>query len=230
MTAQDLSGSNWTPENTNQTPENGLSDNNNNGSNLEKQYHDTKNAFTQTRQALIDFAKSQVDANPAAVEQIPDKAVQKKVLQDKWGVESLEELKIANPEIFSSEEDASSQNNQDDDKISKVERELNLMKYREIQTKTKEAIESLKQWSGEDIAKSIPDFDQKIKEEMDLLSDKLTPFEKAKRAFKIVVDSSDDVNEGYRVLIGQEWVKSTKSKESNKDIEGSALMKALNEI
>ncbi len=192
------------------------------GDDWEKRYKDTQAFATQKNQALIETAKALIEKDPASIKLISDKAVQKKILQEKWNVDTIDELETLFPEAllpkWNKKED------EDEDKLASLEKKVRLMEYKETKTKTKEAIDDIKK-THKDVVSTIDNFDEKLSEEMKYLSSGLSPSERAQKAFKILTSniSNDDV---YAML---QWVTTPKWEEQPK-ISADKLKKAQEDI
>ncbi len=189
----------------------------------EKRYKDTQWFATKKNQALIDFARTQVEKDPASIKEIPDKDVQKKILQDKWGVDSIDELETLYPEALKIGKGKNEQEDEED-KFATLERKVKLMEYKEAKTKTQDAIEEIKS-TYKDVIATIDGFDEKLLEEMKYISQDLSPKERVNKAFKVIA-SSVDVSDVYSLLQGL-----TAPKANQKEtISEEALTKAQNDI
>lgn len=165
----------------------------------EKRFTDTQSAFTKARQQEIEMAKILVDTDPSAVERIPDKEVRNKVLQNKWWVDNLEELKVMFP-------DYNKKDNDDDweelSKLEKIERELSFMKYKASKDQTEDSIKNI-EVLHKDIVDQIPDFKTKMKDELKYISNDITPSERVEKAFKLISGWMGNSANTYAAL---QWV------------------------
>lgn len=189
----------------------------------EKRYKDTQWFATKKNQALIDFARTQVEKDPVSIKDIPDKDVQKKILQDKWGVDSIDELETLYPEVLKVGGKNKEQEDEED-KLATLEKKVKLMEYKETKTKTQDAISEIKS-TYKDVIATIDGFDEKLLEEMKYISQDLSPKERVSRAFKVIA-SSVEANDVYSLLQGL-TVPKTSEKET---ISQEALTKAQNDI
>lgn len=180
------------------------------GDDWEKRYKDTQAFATQKNQALIDFAKAQVERDPTSIKLIPDKTVQKKILQEKWNVDSIDELETLFPEVLKPKDNKN--NEEDEDKYVALEKKVKLMEYKETKTKTKEAIDEIKK-THKDLVSTIDGFDEKLAEEMKYLSSELSPQERAQKAFKILTTNIWNIDDVYAML---QWVTIPKKTEEPK--------------
>jgi len=149
---------------------------------FEKRYKDTQASFTKAQNDKIEMAKMLVEADPANIEKITDEKIKGKILEEKWGVENIEQLKTLFPSALNPNKE------EDEDELTEVEKlrqEVKLMKYQNTKTKTKEVLE----WvisNNKDIVATIPEFEDKLREELKYISDKLSPKDRVAKAFKIV--------------------------------------------
>lgn len=189
----------------------------------EKRYKDTQWFATKKNQALIDFARTQVEKDPVSIKDVPDKDVQKKILQDKWGVDSIDELETLYPEVLKVGGKDKEQEDEED-KFATLEKKVKLMEYKETKTKTQDAISEIKS-TYKDVIATIDGFDEKLLEEMKYISQDLSPKERVSKAFKVVA-SGVEASDVYSLLQGL-----TAPKSSEKEtISQEALTKAQNDI
>ena len=211
-----------TPKETNLTSQTDGQDENNK-EDFEKRFQDTQAAYTKARQNEINMAKLLVENDPANIERISDEVVQKKILREKYWVDTLEELKIIHPDYNKKPEQ------EDDDwltQVEKLEREVKLMKFQNTKTKTNEAIEGIKE-QYKDVVATIPDFEQKLSSELKSVSEQLTPKERVEKAFKLVASSDINSANAYSVM---QWVSTgaaTKSKKESKEKSNETIANIL---
>ena len=192
-----------------------------NGENFEKMFKDTQKSFTKARQQEIELAKLLVEQNPANIDKITNEVVKNKILNEKYGVENMEELKVMFPDY------AKSQNDDDEDdatEIDKIKRELELIKYKNKKNRTKEALENIA-LMNKDVVSTIDDFEQKMKDELKFISESVEPSERMKKAFKLVVGSNGNSADAYSVM---QWVTFAKTPKS--DMDDEAIKKSQNEF
>lgn len=166
---------------------------------MEQMMKDNQSAFTKAQQDKIDLANKLVADNPANVEKISDEKVRKKILQEKWWVDSLEELKIMFPDFWKVEDE-----DDDDEKsvIEKLEQKVRLMEHNTTKTKTNEAIDETLNGDYKKVIATIPDFRDKLNSELGNLSSKLNPKERVERAMKLVVGQNVSTANVYAMLQG----------------------------
>lgn len=195
---------------------------------FEQRYKDTQASFTKAQQDKIEMAKVMVEQNPSNIKNIPDEKVRNKIIKEKWGVETLEQLEYIYP-------DYAKKNNNDDNwawegddltKIEKLEREVKFMKLKDTNIKTKEAISEVENKYGE-IIKTIPEFETKLQAELKFISEELNPKDRIEKAFRIVVNSNNSTADAFSIMqwINNGWIKTDKKEEKNK--QWSSLEKAF---
>jgi len=186
----------------------------------EKRFLDTQASYTKANQEKIDLAKLLVEQNPKNVEKISDVKLQNKILQDKWQVDNIEELKTLFPDYAKSEDD-------DEDDLSEIEtikRELKLMKYKNKKESTREALVSIA-LQNKEVVWSISDFEQKMRDELKFISESVEPNERMKKAFQLVVGSDWNSADAYSIM---QWVTIKKTPWSEAD--QNAVLKEQNEL
>lgn len=165
----------------------------------EQMIKDNQSAFTKAQQEKIELAKILVEENPANVERISDEKVRRKILQEKYGVDSLEELKIMFPDYAKSEKP---DDEEEEDELKKLQQKVRLMEHNNTKTKINEAVEEAINWEYKDVISTIPDFQDKLNLELSNLSDKLPPKERVNRALKLVVGGNISTANLYAMMQG----------------------------
>lgn len=165
----------------------------------EQMIKDNQGAFTRANQGQIDMAKKLVELNPASIDDISDENVRNKIIKEKWGSESLEELKIMFPnynKVEKSEED------EEVDELQQLKQKVKLMEHNSTKTKINEEIDNTIVWEFKDAVATIPDYRQKLNEELKYISNELSPKERVNRALRLVLNSSDNPATAYAVMQG----------------------------
>ena len=172
----DKDGNPVTPNNDNseesKNPNGNPSEENWKNEDWEKRFKDTQASFTKSQQEKIDMAKILVESDPINITKIPDENIRNKIISEKYGVDNLEELKLFHPNVLNPKKEEDKE-----DELTEVERlrqEVNLMKYKDRKTKTNEVLDTVIS-ANKDIVATIPEFEDKIKEELKYISDKLSP-------------------------------------------------------
>lgn len=163
----------------------------------EKRFKDTQASFTQAQQEKYELARLLVDENPKNVEKIPDEKVMKKVLQEKWWVENLDELKSLYPKALSKK--SKDEDDDEDNELETLKQKVKLIEYKETKTKMKDTIELIKK-DNSNIVSGISDFESKLTEELKYISTDLPVEERVKRAYKLVVDSNISTAQLYALM------------------------------
>ena len=170
------------------------------GVDYEQRFKDTQSAFTKERQGKIALANRLVEKDPAEIANIDDDKIKEKILQEKWGVDTVEELNIYYPEILKPKKESKVAEDLDEDsKVTELRRELEIIKLSSKKEKIQSAMSNIVN-NNKEIVASIPDFEAKIKEELKFISDELTPEERVSKAFKLVTWGSSSTAEAYAVL------------------------------
>ena len=188
----------------------------------EEDYKNLQSFSTKAQQEKIALAEKLVKTSPKELEGM-DTKLQNKVIENLYWASSLEELKIISPELF---EDTKSEEEINDDETLKLERKVQLMEYKMNQWAVSTAIDNFKV-SNKDLVDTIPEFENKMKEEMKSFSSDLNIKEKAEKAFKIIAGSSTNNTEAYLAMQWKTVLKSSTVKDETGDIENSPLANAF---
>lgn len=192
--------------------------------NTDKMFKDTQASFTKSQQDKIEMAKILVEQNPENVKKIPDEKVRNKIIQERWWVETLEQLEYIYPDFAKKLDDDWDDN---ETEVEKLKREVKFMKLQWINTKTKEAIEWTKKEHSEVIA-TIPDFDIKLSEELKSISEDIDPALRVQKAFRLVVNSNVSSADAFSIMQGiTSWNIKTEKKEVKEDKTNSPLANAF---
>lgn len=206
-----------------QNPEDGQSDKT---SYSADEYRNLQAFSTKNSQEKIEFAKKLVQKDPKELLTITDTKLQAKIIKDLYSYDNLDELKIMLPELF---EDKNSDGNDggDDDRVSKLEKEHQLMKFKLEKEALASELEKAK-LANPLLGKAIPNFDELVKEEMKYISSELPLSERVKKAIKMISTSPSLEVETMLALQGRE-VKKQVGWPSTEDLTNAqnSLRKAL---
>lgn len=198
---------------------------------VEKRLKDTQAYATKARQNEINAYKLLVETNPIAITKIEDEKIKEKILQENWWVDTIEELNIYFPDVLKPSKKVvkKSEEEEDDeeDEVTKLKREVELIKLHWTKTKINNAIDELKNVNKE-IIETIPDFEEKIKEELKNISSTLEEKERVAKAFVIVTWWAVSKANAYWIIQWASWGQITQKKEENK--EDAELLKKQNEL
>lgn len=181
------------------------------GANFEQMFKDTQSSFTKAQESKIEMAKIIADTDPSKLKDISDEKVVRKILQDKWSVDSLDELQMLYPDVLKTKQEIDE--SWDESKLEKMEREMKLWRYKETKTKTEEAIASALA-ANSLLKEGIPDVEDRIKEEMKYISQDLDANERVRRAVTIVAGSNGVEDNAFHLL---RWVTTQKSSKQDSD-------------
>lgn len=168
-----------------------------NGEDWEKRFKDTQASFTKSQQEKVEMARMLVEVDASNIEKIQDEKVMKKILKDKWDVESLEELKIMFPN-YNKKPDGE----EETDELELLKQKVRLMEHNTTKTKIKEEIERATNWDYKDIIATIPDFQSKLETEMKFISGELSPRERVEKAVRLVINGNVSPANAYAILQG----------------------------
>lgn len=189
--------------------------------NWEQRFKDTQSAYTKANQEKVELAMALVEANPNNIEIIKDEKVRNKILQDKWGVDNLEELKILFPNYNKTDEEV------EDDKLAQLEKKIKIMEYQSKKVKTNEAIKNAIK-ENETLLKDIPDYELKILEELKYISPELSEEARVNKALKLVMNTNKSNAPLYATLQGVKWVVTTEEKKVERKIDENLIKNILN--
>lgn len=216
-----------TPNNTSTDDQTGANqipgDDGENGSDWEKRYKDTQAFATKAQQDKINMAKMLVEQNPANIERIEDEKVRKKILQDRWDVDTVEELKTLFPDF------AKTETNAEEDELTEVEklqREVKLMRYQSTKTKINEEIDAFVE-KHKEAAASVTNFRDKVNDELKNISEKLSPKERVERATRLVINGNVSTADAYSIMQGASGFVSGNSGEQETKPIGKDLIKEI---
>ena len=80
----------------------------------------------------------------------------------------------------------------------------------------KEALENLSTKYGE-VIKTIPDFNEKLQDELKSISEGLDPKVRVEKAFKLVINSNTSTADAFSIMQGISWVTKADKKDDEKD-------------
>ena len=189
----------------------------------EKRFKDTQASFTKDQLTKLAMAKMLVDTDPSKVESIPDDKIKAKVLQEKWWVDSVEELKTLYPKALTKPDGAEEEQL---DEMEQLKQTVKLMQYRDTKTKTNDAISDVIK-ENEDLSKQVPEIETKVREQLKYISEDLSPKERADMALKIVLSTSVSKADVYSMIQWTSTIKAPRNEEEEIDIEDSPLWKAF---
>ena len=157
----------------------------------EEDYKSLQAFATRTRQFAIRTAIDAVEANPQYISSIEDKSVQDAVVKHKYGFDNYEQLIAVMWDNFS-QSNSNDWGNGDENIPTKLEKEVRLLKYQQEVTQIDNAIAEYKMSNPQMFAEE--DAEQKLREELKFISDKLPIKERIRRSAQIalapVVDPS----------------------------------------
>ena len=157
----------------------------------EEDYKNLQAFATRTRQFAIRTAIDAVEANPQYISSIEDKSVQDAVVKHKYGFDNYEQLIAVMWDNFS-QSNSNDWGNGDENIPTKLEKEVRLLKYQQEVTQIDNAIAEYKMSNPQMFAEE--DAEQKLREELKFISDKLPIKERIRRSAQIalapVVDPS----------------------------------------
>lgn len=153
----------------------------------EKDHKELEAFATRNRQLAIQMATEAAKANPKLISTIEDTKVQNAVARELYGLENLAQVKA----VYGDEYWKSSEKRDDgeEDKVSTLERKLRMFETKSEFERVEQAVSSFKA-SNPSLIKSEKD-EEALRNEMSLISTKLSPEERVKKASRIAFGDSE---------------------------------------
>lgn len=189
----------------------------------EDEYKNLQSFSTKVNQEKIAIAEKLVKSNPKELLDM-DSKLQLKVIENVYGVSSLEELKIMSPELFTDKKVVKGWD--EDDEMTIMKKKIKLMEYKSNEWAIAQMIENI-QSTNKDVADTIPDFAKEMKIEMANFWEALSYREKAERAFKLLAGSTSASNDAYLAMQGKTIIKSKWTSDYSNNLENSPLAQAM---
>lgn len=190
-----------------QNPEGQAGENDTTKSYSEEEYKNLQAFSTKANQGLIDVSKKLAEKDPSQLLSM-DSQIQNKVIKDIWGYDNLDELKIMLPDVLTQTRDEEKEYGTDgNEALEQMKREQELLKMKLNKKDVDDEIEKFTSTHLE-VSSSIPNFDEKVREELKYISSELPVRERVNRATKLVAGNSDINVEAYLQL---QWKNNIKS-------------------
>lgn len=154
----------------------------------EEDYKSLQAEFTRTKQSTIDLAIKLANKDKQSILEISDKKLQDKVVKEIYWLNNIEEVKLIHWDTFYKERE--NEEDENEDKLSKLERELKLMKYNTSKSEIEKAIEDYRKENK--ILFEASDSEEKLREELKYISSEISAEDRVKRAGKIVFGISNN--------------------------------------
>lgn len=148
----------------------------------EEDYKSLQAEFTRTKQSTIDLAIKLANKDKQSILEIGDKKLQDKVIKEIYWLNNIEEVKLIHWDTFYKERE--NEEDENEDKFSKLERELKLMKYNQSKSEIEKAIEDYKKENKDFFEQSWNE--EKLRDELKYISTEISPEDRVKRAWKII--------------------------------------------
>jgi len=181
----------------------------------EEEYKNAQAFWTKAQQEKIAMAEKLVGLDPKQLESINDVALQNKVISNLYGASNIEELKILNPELFT---DAQGEEEGEESEVSILQKKVRIMEYKANQWALDNALDAIVN-ANKDLADTIPNFKEKMLEEIKYISSDMSIQDRVARWFKLVAWTSSWQN-AYLALQWQSVVKTVvqEEKPAGKDL------------
>ncbi len=190
-----------------------------------EEYKNLQAFSTKASQERIELAKKLVSKDPKEILAIDDIKLQNKVIKELYTYDNLDELKVMLPELF--EEKKEDGENNEDDRFAKLEKEQRLMRFKLEKEALASELEKVKLGSPT-LEKAIPNFEERVKEELKYISSELPLQERVKRAVKMVSSGTDVSIEALLALQGKSFQQPPSNKKPEELLDAqNSLRKAL---
>lgn len=201
---------------TKQTSNGELPDNNQNPDGqadktyTEEEYKNAQAFGTKANQQLISISKQLAEQNPKSLKWM-EANIQEKVIKEIWGYDNVEELNIMMPELF--DEDVSP--SWDGDSMEDMKKRQILLERKLDEKNIKDEIDRF-EMSNNNITKVIPNFWEKVREELKYISSSLPAKDRVDRASRLVTNSRGNIDvESFLALQGRNQIKWTSTQTSD---------------
>lgn len=179
-----------------QTPEGQTDENNNQEGNEENEVtKKLRDQFTQARAREINYATKIAETDKETILSL-DPETQKKVIKNIYGLNNIEEVKLLHWEEFYKSKTTESDSSQEDDRLERVEKELKLTKYQQELREIDGEIEKMKLQYP--LAFENEEVEQKVRDEIALISNKVDNSERVRRATSFVVSNTENAWKSLR--------------------------------
>ena len=171
-----------------------------------EEYKNLQAFWTKANQGLINVSKKLAEQNPKELLWM-DAQIQNKVIKDLYWYDNLEELKIMLPDVFienSDDNDYKGWENESD-MLVQMKKEQELLKMKLNKKDVDDEIEKYTS-SNSSMVSSIPNFNDKIKDELKYISSELSTKERVERATKLITGGSDINVDAYLQLQWKAWI------------------------
>jgi len=177
----------------------------------EEEYKNLQSFWTKANQTLIDTSKKLAEKEPKELLTM-EVNIQNKVIKDIWWYDNIDELKTMLPDILSWEEENGNNTFDDEsDAFKQLKREQELLKMKLNKKDVDDEIEKFTTAHSE-LLKSIPNFAEKVREELKYISSELPNNKRVERATKLVSWNSDINVDAYLQLQWKNVVKASGQK------------------
>ena len=170
----------------------------------EEDYKSLQAEYTRANQEKINLAVKLATKDKKSIIEISDRKLQDKVIKEIYWLNNIDEVKLIHWNTFYNE---TAQEEDDDDKFSKLERELKIMKYNQTKGELERFIEDYKKENK--ILFEWADAEDRLRDEIKYVSSELTAEERVKRAAKIAFGITNNPNDAayLKLIQSQNFVK-----------------------
>jgi len=180
-----------------------------------EQHKNLEGDYTRSRQDAIDLATQLVQANPKALATIKDNRIQNAVAKQVYWFDTYNQMiAVVGENFYESQEDENL------DKTTKLEREVRLLKFKSETSELDSAIEAYVAQNKNVIASAADE--AKLRDELKYISNELPVKERIRRASAIAFGSLPNTNSVYKqiaVWTSTTWGNGTMAQLSQKESE-----------
>ena len=179
----------------------------------EEDYKNLQSSYTKANQERIDLALKLAEKDKSSILDIKDRKLQEKIVKEIYWLNNIDEVKVIHWDKFYEEKSNDYNDNEDEDKMSKLEKELKLLKYSQTKWEIDNSIEEYKK--SNPLAFESEEAEDKLREELSYISDTLPIKERVRRAGSIAFWVNNNSADSAYLDLKEKWAY-VKGDENNK--------------
>ena len=169
----------------------------------EEVYKNLQSEYTRNRQNQIKMAVKLVEKDKRELLGL-EKDLQDKVIREVYGLENITELKAVYwDEFYKDGWDNDLYWNDDDDKTSRLEQEIKILRHRQEKKEIDDAIESFR--NNNKVLFDLENSEERIREELKYISSELPVNERVMRAWKAAFGAISSSDALYAKIMQSQW-------------------------
>ena len=169
----------------------------------EETYKNLQSEYTRNRQNQIKMAVKLVEKDKRELLGL-EKDLQDKVIREVYGLENITELKAVYwDEFYKDGWDNDLYWNDDDDKTSRLEQEIKILRHRQEKKEIDDAIESFR--NNNKVLFDLENSEERIREELKYISSELPVNERVMRAWKAAFGAISSSDALYAKIMQSQW-------------------------